>query len=338
MKKEAKQFLGRLLAFFIVSAAIIAGTVLVRSFPPPDVIYSDDAFNWSYTPPDWNSSEYLVLLDSHSHTTHSDGVLTPEQNILWHKAHGFNAAVITDHNTLSGALAAREIANDKYPDFIVIVGMEWTTMRIHMTFLGLEEWTLPIPLNPTDAQIQEAIEAAQAQGAVVVACHFPWSLPRMPTHPTRMQLLEWGVDYLEVVNQQNPGFWDQDSYDFCLEHGLGMITATDMHYPEAVVGWTAVNASAFTEEAIMDALRARKTSIIYSVPGSPDHSMAPVDNPLHVPLRPIIAIGDVFVSMYYGGRVVILIGFAYLLGSFFVAEGLRIVKRKFWARRHQDTA
>lgn len=335
MAKHVQQFFGRFLTFFIVSAGIIAGTVLVRSFPPPSVLYSDIAFNWTYTPPEWNSSEYLILLDSHSHTYHSDGILSPEQNILWHKAHGFNAAVITDHHAVVGSLEALAIAQEKHPDFIVITGMEWTTSRIHMNLVGITE-NVPYPLGtPTDHDIQVAINATHAQGGVVIVCHIPWSTegtpPRMPTHPTRDQLLAWGVDYIEIVNEHT---YDHESEVFCTDNGVGKITGTDMHGPDHVVGWTALNATSFTAGAVMDALRARKTMVIYNATGSLDFSTPPVDNPLHVPLRPIIYIGNAFVDMYYGGPVVITLGVLYLLGAFLVAEALRVVKWKYWARRH----
>jgi hypothetical protein len=39
------------------------------------------------------------FLDTHAHSTASDGWMTPEQCIMWHIANGFNAFVLTDHNT-----------------------------------------------------------------------------------------------------------------------------------------------------------------------------------------------------------------------------------------------
>ena len=92
---------------------------------------------------------------------------------------------------------------EKYKDQIILIqGIEWTTGRIHMNFLGLSEWDLDIPSMPSDQVIKDAITEAHRQNAVVTVNHIPWSLRvGMDTHPTRQQLLDWGVDYIEILNQ-----------------------------------------------------------------------------------------------------------------------------------------
>ncbi|NMC06311.1 MAG: PHP domain-containing protein, partial [Candidatus Lokiarchaeota archaeon] len=187
---EVKKFLGRLLAFFIIGASIIATTILVAEFGPPERIYEADAFDAfpsNYSPPEFNSTRYNVLLDQHSHTIWSDGDLTPEQNIIWHIKHGFNAAVITDHHAIDGALEAQRIAREKYPGFKVIVGEEWSNSRIHLNFLGVSSLILPNPIA-SDENIKAAIDAAHAQGALVTCNHIPWSLRVGMDHPNRTKL------------------------------------------------------------------------------------------------------------------------------------------------------
>ncbi len=67
-----------------------------------------------------------ILVDLHSHTTYShEGIATPEENIRWHLAHGFDAWAITDHpRTLEGARRAKKIAREKYPQAVIITGQE----------------------------------------------------------------------------------------------------------------------------------------------------------------------------------------------------------------------
>jgi hypothetical protein len=85
--------------------------------------------------------------------------------------------------------------------------------------------------------------------------------------------LEWGIDYIEIVNDdsQQENVFDQESYDFCLEHKgeIGMLTGTDMHKPDGflsggVHGWTLLNLKEFTEEALLEELRKKETKILYS--------------------------------------------------------------------------
>ena len=45
------------------------------------------------------STIYLFLILTLS-IDHDDGSLSAEQNLRWHIAHGYNAAIITGHNTL----------------------------------------------------------------------------------------------------------------------------------------------------------------------------------------------------------------------------------------------
>lgn len=41
--------------------------------------------------------------------------------------------------------------------------------------------------------------------------------------PTLQELFEWGVDYVEVVNQ---GTFDYQSYRFAIENGMGIVSGT----------------------------------------------------------------------------------------------------------------
>jgi hypothetical protein len=327
---EIKKFFGRLLAFVIISASIIASTILVAEFGPPDRVYPDNAFNAfpsNYVPPEYNTSKYNVLLDQHSHTIWSDGVLTPEQNIIWHIKHGFNAAVITDHHAIQGALEAQRIAREKYNDtFKVIIGQEWSNNRIHMNFIGINQLIFPA-MTSTDTDIKSAIDAAHAQDAIVVVNHIPWSLRVGMDHPNRTKLVEWDVDYIEMVNEND---YDNASVPYILNNTFGDITGTDMHSPSTVHGWTALWVSQFTEEAIFNQLLIRNTTVIYNQTGSLDYTAAPTDNPAYIALKPVVMFGNLFESIYNDGTTTLVLALVYLIGAFLVAEALRVVKQRYW--------
>ena len=305
--------------FMLIVVIIMVPSILLSVVGPREYRYDDESFGWEYEVPEVNASDHNIIFDQHSHTKYSDGILTVRQNILWHIAHGFNAMVLTDHNNLRNSKDLQELALEYSGEFIIIQGMEWTTGRIHMNFLGLTDWDLRIPWTPTDAQIQEAINEAHSQGAVVTVDHIPWSLPRMPDHPSLQQLLEWEVDYVEIVNEWT---YDYDSEPWCNDTGgFGKITGTDMHYPMDVVAWTLLNTTEFTAEAIMDELRVRNTTILYNATGSVDNSVS-YNNAWYDIFSPFIFLGEMF-EEYYSNRITIPLFFVYLVVSFAAYEGIR---------------
>jgi len=330
-KNYILQVLGRFIWFFIFSGVIIATCIIVENNGPAEIIYNNESFNYtSWTPTNF-TAENNIIFDAHSHTIYSDGVLSVEQNILWHIAHGYNACAITDHNTLNHKSDLEKMAAKYLDKIIVILGMEWTTKRIHMNFIGISEWNDPIPSNPTDDQIKEAINKAHAQNAIVIVNHIPWSLARGMNHPSRQQLLEWNVDYIEVVNE---GDLDTESYyNWCNNSGgFGMITGTDMHRPNKVYGWTGLNVTEFTAEAVLNQLRARNTTIYYNETGADDYAVGE-ENPAYKIIKPMALIGELFENYEVNGKLDwqgIGIFAGYMIGVFIISEILRILNRKFW--------
>ncbi len=228
-----------------------------------------------HIPPGYDKAKYNVVFDQHSHTIFSDGALTIQQNVEWHIAMGYNALAITDHNNMRH-LEKIDKVREVYAmrDIIILSGIEWTSRRIHLNFLGVSKWNTKISRTKDD-DIIEAIENAHDQGGVVICNHIPWSLYEfnMKTHPSRETLFDWGVDYIEIVNDdcKPENVFDKESYDFCMKYKgkIGMITGTDMHSPDnlasgGVHGWTLMNIKEFTEEALMEELRRKHTDIIYS--------------------------------------------------------------------------
>jgi hypothetical protein len=229
-----------------------------------------------HIPPGYDGKNYNIVFDHHSHTNYSDGVLSIEQNVEWHLVMGFNALAITDHNNMRHLEKIKEIKEHYFQKEILITsGIEWTTVRLHLNFLGISEWNERIPYKPKDDKIIDVINNVHDQGGIVICNHIPWSIyeANYKNHPSRDMLLKWGVDYIEIVNDdsQTENVFDQESYNFCLEHKgkIGMITGTDMHKPNGLVsggvhGWTLLNLKEITEEALMEELRKKKTKIIYS--------------------------------------------------------------------------
>ena len=307
---------------------IVIVSTLSAGYPPAKYLYTNESFDWEYTP-EYNDTQFNIVFDHHSHTLYSDGHLTVEQNILWHLAHGFNAITISDHNTMENAEEIALMAEKYKDDIIFIPGLEWTTNRIHLNLIGITEEVLVPSNNPTDDEIKAAINNTHNQGGIVVVNHIPWSLPRMPDHPTRAQLLDWGVDYIEIVNGDE---YDFDSEPWCNDtNGFGMITGTDMHDPQDVSCWTLLNADNLTAEGIMKELHNRNTTIIYDHHISLDHSIGTL-NPVYQLFKPIVHTGYLFFNDDATGGFVdwktVGITLSYVVLGFGIVEGAKFGTEK----------
>ena len=294
MKKLNRNYKNILMKFFLVIMIfiiIISTSYNIAQNPPTQYHYTNDSFGWRYIP-DYNSNDYNILLDQHSHSTFSDGILTVEQNILWHIAHGFNAMFLTDHGNVPKASLFNKLA-EKYKEQIIIMpGEEWTTGRIHLNLLGIKiSYKNAINQYPTNEEICKVINFTHNQGGIVVVNHIPWSLAHLYDHPSRNQLLSWGVDYIELINGED---YDTTSESWCYNPGgFGKISGTDMHGPMNVSCWTLLKADNFSSVAIMEQIQLKNTEILFNPGISQDQSIEfPARRYLLV--KPLISIGTYF--------------------------------------------
>ncbi|OLY81898.1 PHP domain-containing protein [Smittium mucronatum] len=125
----------RFILYVVVAACFILAFISLNSklsFETYD--YSKAEFNWKYDPRskglvpyDNKLDDYNILLDAHSHTTSSDGRLSPKQLVDLAISNGYNAIIVSDHNTISGGLKAEKYAKEAHPnDIIVIPAMEYS--------------------------------------------------------------------------------------------------------------------------------------------------------------------------------------------------------------------
>jgi predicted metal-dependent phosphoesterase TrpH len=292
--------------------------------------------------PGWDPKEYNVVLDQHTHSQYSDGRLTLEQSIEWHISMGYNAICLSDHNNVRNFAEVAQLRQNYTGKIILLNAMEWTTNRIHMNMIGLQNWTEPIPSNPTDDEIKHAIQLAHEQGAVVTVNHILWSTREamMQNHPTREQLLNWSIDFIEIVNDDSniENVYDNESISFCEKNGIGQITGTDMHTPNelqsgAVHGWTFLNTTALTVDAVMAEIRAHRTQIAYSSVGVKDRGTYDL-NSLYLVTMPLSEVGSLFRKLWGNGLdwVGVSMYLAYFGMLFIFIELYRIIKPKFWAK------
>src|SRR5579859_2048451 len=109
---------------------------------------------------------YRGLADVHMHTTYSDGTGSVAEVLNFAEEHtSLDVIAITDHDTIEGALRARDLAATRDYRFEIIVGEEISTREGHLLALFLRE-----PVAP-DQSIERSIELVHAQGGLAVVAH-----------------------------------------------------------------------------------------------------------------------------------------------------------------------
>jgi len=94
------------------------------------------------------------LIDMHVHTNASDGVLSPEEAIQRGIENGLSGIAITDHDTVTGALATDHLSIPEH--FTVIKGIELSTMQNNK-----EIHILGYNLDVYNKDLQELLEKIQ---------------------------------------------------------------------------------------------------------------------------------------------------------------------------------
>ncbi|KAG0377935.1 hypothetical protein BGX24_005136 [Mortierella sp. AD032] len=216
---------------------------------------------------------------------------------------GFNAVVVSDHNTINGGLAAQEVAeSDEYAGKITVIpAMELTNCRVHMNLVGINE-TIDYAIKkwPTDDDIRKTIARTHELGGIAIINHIPWSntteygyeLPRLQNHPSREQLVEMGIDGIEIANGVT---LDTISLKFVQDHNLIVITGADVHYPDSnAFSWTVLNTNGNrTAENILAQLKARRSSFLFDPTGTQPLAY-PAENPIYFRTAPPTLMGQYF--------------------------------------------
>ncbi len=200
-----------------------------------------------------------LRVNTHSHTTCSDGDYTPQQAVTRYRDElGYNALAITDHRVaapIDGLVSAGD-------DFCVIPGMELDgvdphTGLYHLAALGVTE-------NQgfdRRAPLQEAVDWVNARGGLAIFAHPYWSGQRHAALTSVRGAV--GVEvYNHVCLMHNGKPYALSHWDALLEEGQRVwgVACDDTHYlPQygyGGFGWIMLRAEANTPQAILAAIKA----------------------------------------------------------------------------------
>jgi predicted metal-dependent phosphoesterase TrpH len=159
-----------------------------------------------------------LRVEFHCHTIYSkDALVAPQKLVEAARRKGLDRLIVTDHNNIDGALAAKTLDPE-----LVIVGEEILTTRGEFLAAFVRE-PIPARLEP-----REALHRLKEQGAFISVSH-PFDTGRGWKLEHLLEILPF-VDALETFNSRciDPNF-NTLARDFAREHGLPGTVGSDAH-------------------------------------------------------------------------------------------------------------
>lgn len=252
-----------------------------------------------------NLPGYVTLkCDFHLHTIFSDGTVWPTVRVTEAWQQGYDAIAITDHiegkpyrkHVPIDYNAPNEIAKNEgfIKDIIVIGGVEITrpmppghmnaifiedankivTERVRNRFENFKnktgDWAFIDSIDRNHKDYLLALEAVAAQNGFVFWNHPgpPGKYDSLQIYPEHLDLVKKGL--LHGIEVSGWGAYWPETFQWCLEHNLTLLSNSDYHYPDAISGplsrskrrnITLVFAKEKTEAGIKDALINRRTAV-----------------------------------------------------------------------------
>ncbi len=166
-----------------------------------------------------SKSKKLISVEFHCHTIYSnDSSNRLDALIRTARGRGIERLAITDHNTIEGALRAKELAPD-----LIIVGEEVLTERGELIAYYVQEEI------PKGLSVAETLKRMKAQNAFISIPH-PFDLRRHGWPLEELIELLPEVDALEVFNARClRKVHNEKALTFAWARGIPMLAGSDAH-------------------------------------------------------------------------------------------------------------
>jgi hypothetical protein len=200
-----------------------------------------------------------VLANLHAHSDRSTGLLSPRRLVAWHAARGFRVMSVTDKNLATPSLEAERAARamGAADSFLVVPGQEYQG-DAHVVLLGARR-----DLRPRPGDLAFVLEEVRESGGGAILAH-PWYGIRLP-HPLE-RMLEMQIDGVEVVNRAVQG--GMHALNAAKRANRALVGALDYKYGPHVTSVTLLpERMAGSLSGVVQALRERKTRVLFAVPG-----------------------------------------------------------------------
>ena len=147
----------------------------------------------------------------HTHTTQSDGSLSPDDAVRWYEQNGYDFTALTDHDAFCDPDALQTTAR-----LTLIPGFEYSCGAVreaHMLCLGVRQ--------TYRGDYQEALTATRAQGGMAIFCHPNWIRDDLWSPDAMAQLRYYnGMEiYNQVITRQPGRALATDDWDAMLSRG-----------------------------------------------------------------------------------------------------------------------
>lgn len=191
--------------------------------------------------------------NTHTHTTNSDGVHTPEQRCRAYRERGYDFLVITDHRTVT------PVDGLSTEDFLVIPGIELHPLNphggeiYHIVGIGVDQM-----IDTTVMSVNATVRAIHEQGGLAVLAHPYWcghtltDLGEITGH-IGMEIFNTTC-CVTIAKGPSEVHWDDWLNRIGPTFGLAVDDCHDAT-SDAFGGWIMVRAEELTRPAILDALR-----------------------------------------------------------------------------------
>ncbi|KHT64891.1 S-adenosylmethionine tRNA ribosyltransferase [Photobacterium gaetbulicola] len=165
-----------------------------------------------------------MLFDLHSHTTASDGRLSPEELVLRAVERRVDVLAITDHDTVAGLAAAEQLIEAENLPLTLIKGIEistlWRNFDIHIVGLNIDP-EHPAIVQMIEAQAQRRADRAGLMGERLEKNRMPGALEGAKAIAngatlTRAHFAQWIVEqgyaknmqavFKKFLTRNNPGY------------------------------------------------------------------------------------------------------------------------------------
>ncbi|MFH1100922.1 MAG: PHP domain-containing protein [Methanobacteriota archaeon] len=192
----------------------------------------------------------MFKIDLHVHSQYSeDATGTPEQIIKILQKKGLHGVAFTDHNTVEGAVKATKI---QVKDFLVIPGLEISTLQGHLLALNVKE---PVLRN---LSVEETVERIRNLGGIPVVPHL---FRRMSgIKPDNLQKIIQKVPAMEVFNGCSLPKTNMKTVQVARELHLGGTGGSDTHEATyAGYAYTVFETSDLSMDTILSELEKKRT-------------------------------------------------------------------------------
>jgi len=235
-----------------------------------------------------DAGNYKVLkADFHLHTVFSDGGVWPAARVEEAYAEDLDVIAITDHieihprfsDTIDHNLSYDVAKNAAQRYGIVLIRSAEITRYMppgHLNVIDIEDANaFDKFVNKSDlgdtTHVVDALAEAKRQGGFIFWNHTAYPTPdnKSTWHPIHQRLLDEGLMMgIEIVNGER---YEPIAFQWCLDNNLTIFSNSDVHstmaQKRAIDGFkvmTLVLAREKTQEAVMDALRDRRTVAVWN--------------------------------------------------------------------------